>query len=77
LKIVGVFQDPGACEKARRAMCDAGVEEARVEVNGASGGGEPLRDGSCELSVSCDTAEDREWIDELLRRAGSTGVWVT
>jgi hypothetical protein len=105
MKIVGVFQDLPACEHARRMVCDAGVEAARVELSRPSAEdgiaaeapgqsfenqpgqpeddsavsryGESLRSGACALSVTCDSAEDREWIDELLRRAGSTGVWVT
>lgn len=39
--------------------------------------GESVRGGSCALSVTCESAEDREWIDELLRRSGSSAVWVT
>lgn len=73
MKIVGVFQDAGACEQARRMVREAGVEDSRVRVD------PPYAElpGECELSVTCDSVEDREWIDELLRRAGSSGTWVT
>lgn len=75
MKIVGAFTDPLACERARRAISEAGVEDLRLSM-GAAYAGSPRGDGYT-LSVMCDSAEDREWIDELLRRAGSTGVWVT
>lgn len=73
MKIVGVFRDERACEQARRMVREAGVEDSRVRVDS------PCAEvpGGCELSVMCDSAEDREWIDELLRRAGSTGTWAT
>lgn len=68
----------GACTRVgqpRSLICRKffGVEDSRVRVD------PPYAEvpGECELSVTCDSAEDREWIDELLRRAGSTGTWVT
>lgn len=103
--VVGVFPDLRACERARRSVCEAGVEPSRMRVSRAftedgiaaeapgqsfeNQPGQPesdsaqapyaeaLRSGACALSVSCESAEDREWIDEMLRRAGSTGTWVT
>lgn len=64
MKIVGAFNDAGACERARGAIRDAGIEDVEVSSD-------------LTLTVRCYSAEDREWVDELLRRAGSTGVWVT
>lgn len=103
MNIVGVFRDPGAAEQARRAVCDAGIDPARVrlsrllaedgiaaEAPGQSFENQPgqpendgaqapyaeaFRSGGCALSVSCDSAEDGEWVGELLRRCGSSGTW--
>lgn len=38
---------------------------------------EAFRSGGSALSVSCDSAEDREWLGELLLRCGSSGTWTT